>query len=138
MSLILSVLAGALFAISAYLLLRKNRLEALIGFALLTNAANIAILAGSGWKRGERPPILGDDYRQAVAEGAKACVSTVDPSAYADPVPQALVLTAIVIGFALTSFAMALAANLSEREAEEAAKAEAAAKDAENAPEGSA
>lgn len=116
MTFVLSLLVGVLFAASVYLMLQRNRLETLIGFALFANAVNLAILAGSGWNAADRPPILESEYEKVTADGTTAFVSNVDPSQYADPVPQALILTAIVIGFALISFFMVLLAELSRRE----------------------
>ena len=63
--------------------------QVIIGLSLLSYATNLFIF-GMGRLKVERPPIIGPD-------------GATDPSLYADPVPQALVLTAIVIGFATTA-----------------------------------
>jgi multicomponent K+:H+ antiporter subunit C len=81
----IGVLAGS----GVWLLLRPRTFQVLMGFALLSYATNIFIF-GMGRLTRHRPPII--DPRSAV-----------DPTQYADPVPQALVLTAIVIGFATTA-----------------------------------
>ena len=81
----IGVIAGS----GVWLLLRPRTFQVLMGFTLLSYATNIFIF-GMGRLALHRAPIL--DPSQPV-----------DPSQYADPVPQALVLTAIVIGFATTA-----------------------------------
>lgn len=94
MSLLLAVTVGALYACGVYLMLRRSIVKLVIGLVLLGHAANLLIVAAGGVIRG-RPPIVGD--------GAAALLPP-----YADPLPQALVLTAIVIGFGLQAFALVL------------------------------
>jgi multicomponent Na+:H+ antiporter subunit C len=89
MSLALVVLIGVLFATGTYLLLHRSLTRIVLGVAMLANGVNVLILATSA-RQGE-PPIVGTD------------------GTVTDPVPQALVLTAIVIGFALIAFLLALA-----------------------------
>jgi multicomponent Na+:H+ antiporter subunit C len=93
--LLLAVTVGWLYACGLYLLLRRTLAQVVIGLALLTNGANVLIFVAAGLVRGEPPIIDGGDT--ALGPGA------------ADPIPQALILTAIVIGFAIQAFAMALA-----------------------------
>ena len=81
----IGVLAGA----GVWLLLRPRTFQVIIGLALLSYATNLFIF-GMGRLRMRSPPIL-------APEGAGGAV------VYADPLPQALVLTAIVIGFATTA-----------------------------------
>lgn len=81
----IGVLAGS----GVWLLLRPRTFQVLMGFMLLSYAANLFIF-GMGRLSLHRPPII-------ESSGA------IDPAQYADPVPQALVLTAIVIGFATTA-----------------------------------
>lgn len=89
MELILALGIGVLTAAGVWLLLRPRTFQVIIGLSLLGYAVNLFIFA-MGRLRTDAPPILkGDD--------------PVDAAAYADPVPQALVLTAIVISFALTA-----------------------------------
>jgi multisubunit Na+/H+ antiporter MnhC subunit len=95
MELLLALLFGVLLASAIYLLLARSLARAIIGLLLLGNAANIAIIA-SGRVLGTAPPL--------VQAGASALVE--DAS---NPLPQALVLTAIVISFGLTAFVMVLA-----------------------------
>lgn len=95
MEVVLALTVGFLYAAGLYLILRRSLLKIIIGIALLTNGANLLIFTAAGLVRG-RPPL--------VLEGAEV----VEPP-FADPLPQALILTAIVIGFALQAFAMVLA-----------------------------
>lgn len=88
MELILALGIGVLTASGVWLVLRPRTFQVIIGLSLLGYAVNLFIFA-MGRLRAGAPPVL--------KEGP------VDPSTYADPVPQALVLTAIVISFALTA-----------------------------------
>jgi multicomponent Na+:H+ antiporter subunit C len=88
----LALVVGVLYATGVYMMLRRSIVKLLIGIALLSNAANLLVFSAAGVRRG-RPPIVD-------ASGA------VGPTA--DPLPQALVLTAIVIGFGVLAFAVAL------------------------------
>jgi multicomponent Na+:H+ antiporter subunit C len=95
MQAILAFVIGGLYAAGIYMLLRRSLVKLLIGLSLLAHAANLLIFTAARLTRAA-PPVL--------AEGGAA------PSgALADPVPQALILTAIVIGFAITAFALVLA-----------------------------
>lgn len=89
-TLLAAVLIGALYATGIYLMLRRNIVKLIIGLVLLGNGANLLIFTIGDLVRA-RPPLV------RVGEIAP-------PSGVADPLPQALVLTAIVIGFALTAF----------------------------------
>ncbi len=91
---LLSVLVGLLVAASIYLILDRNLLRYLFGLILLSNAANLTIFTGGRLTSGA-PPLI--------PEGADAPVGVV-----ANALPQALVLTAIVIGFGLFAFALVL------------------------------
>lgn len=90
----LALTIGLLVAAAAYLLLARDLPRALLGFVLLGTSANLAIFA-SGRIGGMAPPL--------VEPGAAALVAGA-----ANPLPQALVLTAIVIGFGLAAFALVL------------------------------
>jgi multicomponent Na+:H+ antiporter subunit C len=91
---LLALMTGGLFATGLYLMLRRSIVKLLIGLVLLSNAANLVIFTAAGLTRG-KPPL--------VPEGATAPLEAV-----ADPLPQALVLTAIVISFGVLAFAMVL------------------------------
>lgn len=90
----LSILVGLYFAGSVYLLLSQSLVRILIGIALLGNGVNLLIFTAGRITRGV-PPII--------AEGAKVADASI-----ANPLPQALILTAIVISFALFAFVLVL------------------------------
>ena len=89
MEAVLAMAIGILVASGVWLLLRPRTFQVIIGLALLSYGVNLFIFA-MGRPRTNAAPLL-----------EKAGV--VEPSLYADPVPQALVLTAIVISFATTA-----------------------------------
>lgn len=91
MEILMCFVCGFLFMVSVYLLLSKSLLRIIIGTALLSHGAHLLILTMGGLKKGAAP-LLG--------EHAKS---------YVDPLPQALILTAIVISFGVTSFLLVLA-----------------------------
>jgi multicomponent Na+:H+ antiporter subunit C len=92
---VLAILVGALYSAGFYLMLRRSIVKIILGLALLGNAANLLIFTAAGLTR-FRPPLI--------SEGAAR-----PHGAFADPLPQALILTAIVIGFGVLAFAMVLA-----------------------------
>lgn len=94
MELFFVAMIGVLYGAGLYLLLRRSIVKMLVGLILLGNGANLLIFLAGGLVRG-RPPL--------VPEG-RTSVSL--PSA--DPLPQALILTAIVISFGVLVFAVAL------------------------------
>ncbi len=91
---LLAITIGVLVAGSVYLMLARNVLRFIFGLVLISNAANLTIFAGGRLTEGA-PPLI--------AEGADAPAGLV-----ANALPQALVLTAIVIGFGLFAFALVL------------------------------
>ena len=95
MTIILSIVVGVLFAAGFYLVLRRSLMRVVIGVALLTNAVNLLIFTAAGLSR-EGAPL--------VASGESA-----PPPGAADPLPQAFILTAIVIGFGVLAFFVTLA-----------------------------
>ena len=95
MELLLALVAGTLYASGIYLLLKRRLAQIIIGLSMVANASNLLIFTSAGLMR-ERAPIL--------AEGAPASAAGL-----ADPVPQSLVLTAIVIGFGVLAFSLVLA-----------------------------
>lgn len=92
-----AVMVGVLFALAVYLFLLRDRLDHVFGLITLTHAANLLVFGAGRLQRGEAP-ILGRGHELA------------------DPLPQALVLTAIVIGFGVTAFAIALVGRIREPE----------------------
>ena len=84
---------GVMVSVAAYLLMSRNLLRSLLGLLVLGNAANLAIfIAGR----------MGSSIPPLVPEGALTIAES------ANPLPQALILTAIVISFALVVFAAVL------------------------------
>lgn len=94
MDTLLAVLIGALYASGLYLMMRRSIVRLIFGLVILGHAVNLLIFAAGRLTRAH-PPI--------VPEGAAALVPP-----FADPLPQALILTAIVIGFGLQAFALVL------------------------------
>jgi multicomponent Na+:H+ antiporter subunit C len=95
MEVVLSVVVGALASASVYLMLSRSWVRYLFGFVVVGNAVNLLLFA-VGRATATAPPL--------VAEGLSAPAGPV-----ANPLPQALILTAIVIGFGLLAFALVLA-----------------------------
>lgn len=95
MEIILAFVIGGLFTAGIYMLLRRSLLKLLIGLSLMSHATNLLIFTVARLTRGV-PPVIG------MSE------SVLQPP-FADPMPQALILTAIVISFGVTAFALALA-----------------------------
>jgi multicomponent Na+:H+ antiporter subunit C len=93
METVLAFVIGALYAAGLFMMLRPSAVRLIIGISLLGHAANLLIFTIAGLTRA-RPPLI---------TGALTTASAV-----ADPLPQALILTAIVIGFAVQAFAVVL------------------------------
>ena len=91
---LLALVVGGLVAAAVYSLLKRDLLRVAFGIILLSNAVNLLIMAVGRVTRSV-PPI--------VPEGMDA-----PAGAFANPLPQALVLTAIVIGFGLAAFLLLL------------------------------
>jgi multicomponent Na+:H+ antiporter subunit C len=91
---VLAFVIGLLYAAGLYLVMRRSMVKLILGLVLLGHAANLLIFTVGGLTRGGTP---------LVPEGATAPVPP-----FPDPVPEALVLTAIVIGFAVQAFALVL------------------------------
>lgn len=89
--LLFSISVGVLSMCGVYLMLRARTFPVVLGLTLLSYAVNL-FLFGSGRLIPGDPPLIADGVER-----------------YVDPLPQALVLTAIVIGFAMTAFVMVLA-----------------------------
>ncbi|MEM7348342.1 MAG: Na+/H+ antiporter subunit C [Chloroflexota bacterium] len=98
METLLALLVGGLFAGGVYMLLRRSIVKLVIGLILLGHGANLLIFLLGRLTPG-RPPLVPID-----------AVRPIEP--FADPLPQALVLTAIVIGFGLQAFALILLRRL--------------------------
>lgn len=90
-NLVLALIAGVLIATGVYLLLERSLSRIVVGIALIGNGLNVVLLAMGGAAGG--PPIIGSGPEDEMA----------------DPLPQALILTAIVITLGLSSFVLAMA-----------------------------
>ena len=91
----LAVLVGIFFMVAVYLLLSKHLIRVLLGAAVLSNAVNLMIFTAGRLTR-EVPPFIPSDLYAP-------------EEAVANPLPQALVLTAIVIAFSIFAFLLVLA-----------------------------
>jgi multicomponent Na+:H+ antiporter subunit C len=94
METLLAFVIGGLYAAGLYLMMRRSIVKLILGLVLLGHAANLLIFTVGRLTRGQ-PPI--------VMPGAAAPAQP-----FADPLPQALILTAIVIGFGVQAFAIVL------------------------------
>lgn len=90
METLMTITAGILFTIGTYLVLSKSLLRIILGTAFFSHGAHLLLLTIAGLKRGAPPVIEGN------------------ATAFTDPLPQALILTAIVISFALTALFLVL------------------------------
>lgn len=90
-NLTLLLVMGALYAVGIYLLLERSLTRVLLGLMLLTNATNLLLLTTGGYAG--LAPIFNKD---------------IPPVEYNDPLPQAFILTSIVISFAVTAFMLSL------------------------------
>lgn len=94
MELLLALTIGLLYAAGIFMILRRSLVRLIIGLILLGNGVNLLIFLLGRITKG-KPPIIDED-------------STILTGVYADPLPQALILTAIVISFGLQAFAIIL------------------------------
>ncbi|MGO4144987.1 Na(+)/H(+) antiporter subunit C [Paenarthrobacter sp. YAF11_1] len=90
-NLTLLIVMGVLYACGIYLILERSLTRVLLGLMLLANATNILILSTGGY-----------------AGLAPLFTKETSPDAYSDPLPQALILTSIVISFAVTAFMLGI------------------------------
>ncbi len=94
MTTLLAFVVGILYAAGLYMVMRRSVVKLVLGLALLGHAANLLIFTVGRLSRADAP---------IVPLGAERLVPP-----HADPVPQALILTAIVIGFGVQAFALVL------------------------------
>lgn len=95
MEYIIAIFIGLLYACGVYLVLRRSIVKVILGVFVLSNATNLIIFLSGGITRG------GAAF---IPEGAE----TVDPATISDPLPQALILTAIVISLGISAYILAL------------------------------
>ena len=91
MELIMALLIGVLFGSGIYLLLRRSIVKLILGIIFLSNATNLLLFV-SGGLQSTNPAFIGDEKNTMVS----------------DPLPQALILTAIVISFGIIAFTLML------------------------------
>lgn len=91
---LLAITIGGIYAMSFYLLLRRSMVKVILGVLLFGQGVNLLIFVSAGLTR-SRAAFL--------PEGAEGILAP-----FADPLPQALILTAIVIGFGVLAFTLAL------------------------------
>ena len=89
-NLAMAVVVAVLYSVGFYLLMQRSLMRVLIGVVVLGHGTNLLLQLAGGPPA--RAPVIG----------------LTDPSMFADPLPQALALTAVVITFALTTFLLAL------------------------------
>lgn len=86
----LAVAVGVLFAIGVYLMMSRNMIRIMLGYLVVGHGTNLLLLTSGVWGKA---PILGDGS---------------SPAEWADPLPQAFVLTSIVITLAVAAFMLAM------------------------------
>lgn len=91
MEILMSIVIGIIFTVSVYLLLSRSIIRVILGTLLLSHGVHLLLITMSELQRGA-PPLL-----------------NLNAEAFTDPLPQALVLTAIVISFGVTSFLLVMA-----------------------------
>ena len=90
METIITILVGILVTVAVYLLLSRSLIRIIVGSAILSHAVHLLLMVMGGLKKGNAPII--DE----------------NTTNFTDPLPQALILTAIVISFAVTAFILVL------------------------------
>ena len=93
MEIVLAILVGVLYTAGIYMMLRRSILKFIIGLIFLSNATNLLVFISTGISAGQPAFVDGE---------------TVSANHLSDPLPQALVLTAIVIGFGIVVYTMTL------------------------------
>jgi multicomponent Na+:H+ antiporter subunit C len=94
MTLLMAIVVGGLYATGLFMILRRSIVKLVFGLSLLSHGTNLLIFTAGGLTRG-RPPLIPDGQM------------TIEQP-YADPISQALILTAIVISFAVLAFSVVL------------------------------
>jgi multicomponent Na+:H+ antiporter subunit C len=94
METLLALTIGGLYAVGIYLMLRRSLVKLILGLAILSHGANLLIFTVGGLTHAQAP-IIPEGHSQLTLP-------------YADPLPQAMILTAIVISFGVTAFTVVL------------------------------
>ena len=97
METLMIIVIGILITVATYLLLSNNMIQVILGAAVLTHAVHLLLMV-MGCFKGDAVPIVGEES-----------------DAYVDALPQALILTSIVINFAVTAFFLVLAYHIYRR-----------------------
>ncbi|WP_436907207.1 sodium:proton antiporter [Halosimplex marinum] len=105
---VLAVVLGLLFALGTFLILRRDVVRVVWGVTIISQSANVYLVTMGGLTG--RAPVLGHGDGHPVA----CSVPDAGANCVTDPLVQALVLTAIVIGFGTTAFALVLTYRLYE------------------------
>jgi len=95
MELIIAIFIGLLYACGVYLVLRRSIIKVILGIFVLSNATNLIIFLAGGVTR---------SGKAFIPEGSE----TIDPKVISDPLPQALILTAVVISLGIAAYILAL------------------------------
>src|SRR3990172_12375318 len=95
MEILLAVVVGCLYGAGLYMMMRRSISKLIIGLILLSHGANLLIFTSGGLQRGQAPVI---PFGQSSLQGLPV----------ADPLPQAMILTAIVISFGVLAFTVVL------------------------------
>ena len=96
MNVLLALVVGGLYGTGLFMMLRRSIIKFIIGLALISHAANLLVFTVAGLTRGE-PPLIPTNATKLA-----------DDIGFSDPLPSALILTAIVISFSVVAFAMVL------------------------------
>ena len=108
-SLGIALIVGLLFAFGAYLFMHRNSIRVIVGLMLISNGANLAILAMSREPSARLPPVVAKESSgKATADRLTEAAAALAEQPFVDPLPQALILTAIVIGFGVMALFIAL------------------------------
>lgn len=91
MEIVMSIVVGVLFAVSTYLILSRSVIRVVLGLSVISHGVHILLLTMGGLKSGASP------------------ILSQEAGTYTDPLPQALILTAIVINFGVTALLLVLA-----------------------------
>ena len=92
MEIVIAIVVGVLYAAGVFMLLRRSLIKFIIGIILMSNATNLLVFLAAGIVPGNPPFIAGDLTAREIP----------------DPLPQALVLTAVVIGLGIITYTLAL------------------------------
>lgn len=122
---LLALTISLLFGIGTFLIFRRDMMKVIIGFGIISHAINLYIVASGVFNDGTLVPILehhqaveglnqGLIYNDNLVTGIIGPITTNPYTDFVDPLVQALVLTAIVIGLATTAFVLTLAYRVNE------------------------